>query len=116
MDLTGRWRFKEEFDFGVDEGFAVIEHKGNKLSGVLEFTEYIQEEAPFKIKCNISGFAEGEKVILKVDEYEIIDTKEEIEYYAETREGIINSNGQIVGSSEDDQGVCGVFVFEKLKP
>ncbi len=50
--------------------------------------------------------------VLDVVEF-TVKSEEQIEYFPERREGIINANGQIVGSSEDEQGVCGFFVFER---
>ncbi|MCW3786379.1 hypothetical protein [Plebeiibacterium sediminum] len=112
MDLTGRWIFREEFDSGKDEGVAILAQAGDRLYGVLDFTEYIENETPFQVKCQLEGKVDGDKVSLEMIDYEIISV-EPFEYFPEKREGIINQNGQIVGSSEDEQGVCGVFVFEK---
>ncbi len=114
MDLTGRWNFKEEFDSGKDEGVAILAQAGDRLYGVLDFTEYIDKETPFQVKCQLEGKVDGDKVSLEMVDYEIISV-EPFEYFPEKREGVINKNGQIVGSSEDEQGVCGVFVFEKAE-
>ena len=113
MDLTGKWTFKEEFDFGIDEGEAVLAQAGSRVYGILDFTERIEDETPFKVKCHLEGKLDGEKIKLEVVDFEIM-ASEPIEYYPEIREGVINSNGQIVGSSEDEQGVCGVFIMEKV--
>ncbi|MCW3804064.1 hypothetical protein [Plebeiibacterium marinum] len=112
MDLTGRWNFKEEFDSGKDEGIAILAHAGERVYGMLDFTEYIDEETPFQVKCKIEGSVIGDKVKMEMVDIEVISV-EPIEYFPEIREGIINAKGQIVGSSEDEQGICGVFVFEK---
>jgi len=114
MNLSGKWIFKEDFSFGKDEGKAELEQVGHKLFGTLEFTETIEEEAPFKVRCKLEGTIDDNNVVLNVVEFKIIESSEPIDYYPEKREGMINSNGQIVGSSEDEQGVCGVFVMERV--
>jgi len=114
MDLSGKWKFKEDFSYGIDEGFAEFKQEGNEFTGILEFTETIEEDVPFKVKCFVSGFVVGNSVTINVDDFKILESDEEIDYYPESREGIINANGQIVGSSEDSQGVCGVFVFDRI--
>lgn len=113
MDLTGKWSFKEDFSFGKDEGEAVLVQAGTRVYGILDFTERIEDETPFKVKCHLEGTYEEDTVKLDVVDFEIMSS-EQIEYFPESREGVINANGQIVGSSEDEQGVCGVFVMEKV--
>ena len=113
IDLSGKWKFKEDFSFGKDEGAAELNQIGKDITGVLEFTETIEDESPFKVRCELQGSVVGNMVTLNVVNFKILSSKEPIEYYPETREGIINANGQIVGSSEDEQGVCGIFVFER---
>ncbi len=114
MDLTGRWNFKEEFDGGKDEGVAIFAQAGERVFGILDFTEYIDGDTPFQVKCQLEGKVDGNKVFLEMVDHEVLSV-EPFEYFPEKREGIINQNGQIVGSSEDGQGVCGVFVFEKAE-
>ncbi|MGQ1784157.1 MULTISPECIES: hypothetical protein [unclassified Saccharicrinis] len=113
MNLSGKWSFKEEFDFGKDEGEVVLTQAGNRVYGILGFTEFIEDEIPFKVKCHLDGRLEGNKIKFEVVGVELSST-ETLEYFPEKREGIINANGQIVGSSEDEQGVCGVFVMERV--
>ena len=114
MDLSGKWNFKEDFSHGKDVGIAILEHQKNEISGILEIIESIEGEKPFKVKCQIKGTADGDHIDLHVTSFEILESSEEIEYYPESREGILNVNGQIVGSSEDKQGVCGVFIMERM--
>ncbi len=114
MDLSGKWNFKEDFSHGKDVGVAILVHQENEIKGILEITESIKGDEPFKVKCEIKGTVDGNHIELHVISFEILDSSEEIEYYPESREGILNVNGQIVGSSEDEQGVCGVFVMERI--
>ncbi|TLX75219.1 hypothetical protein E9993_09975 [Labilibacter sediminis] len=114
IDLSGSWKFKEDFSFGKDEGVAELNQEANDITGVLSFTEIIEGEEAFEVRCQLKGTISDHEITLNVVEYEIVSSSEPIEYYPETREGIVNVNGQIVGSSEDEQGVCGVFVLERM--
>lgn len=113
VDLSGKWNFKEDFSYGEDEGIALLYQNGNRLTGILEFTETIEREMPFSVKCHLQGNIDGNNIIFHIKDYKIINSSVPIEYYPESREGIINVNGQIVGSSHDEQDICGVFVFER---
>ncbi len=113
IDLTGKWKFKEEFGFGLDEGTADFVQKGNVLNGELLFTEKIDDEPAFVVRCSVKGIVENNNVFFEVTEF-AIDSNIDIEYFPEKREGIVNVQGQIVGSSEDEQGICGVFVMERV--
>lgn len=115
MDLTGKWNFSEDFSFGKDKGVVRLTQLGNILTGELEFTESIEEATPFKVKCLMKGSVEGKSVKLNVVSFQILESQEPIDYYPETREGIVNDQGQIVGSSEDEQGICGVFVMDRCQ-
>jgi len=50
INLTGRWRFEEDFGFGKDSGYADINQKGSHLKGVLRFSEQIDGEETFIVK------------------------------------------------------------------
>lgn len=114
MDITGTWTFTEDFGYGYDKGTANFVQSGHELSGVLEFVEHIDDDLPFTVRCQITGEVHGNKVSIDVSSFEITESSEPIEYYPERREGLINADGQIVGSSEDTQDICGVFVFTRV--
>ena len=54
INLTGRWRFEENFGFGKDSGYAEITQKGNHLRGVLRFSEQIDGEETFIVKQEVA--------------------------------------------------------------
>lgn len=112
-NLTGRWYFFEEFDGGVDEGEAILQQEGNLISGTLAFTESIEDDEPFDIMCQIKGLVNDKMVTIEVESFEITKGDKGLEYFTEERQGIINSQGQIVGSSEDEQGINGVFTLTR---
>ena len=54
INLTGRWRFEENFGFGKDSGYAEINQKGKHLTGVLRFSEQIDGEETFIVKQEVA--------------------------------------------------------------
>ncbi len=115
MNLSGKWSFSEDFSFGKDEGVAELFHVNDEIKGKLTFAESIEGEDVFSICCEIEGKIDNNQIIFNTTSFEVLESSEPITYYPEVREGIINMHGQIVGSSEDTQGVCGVFIMKKIE-
>lgn len=113
MNLTGNWSFFEDFGYGVNEGELTLKQDNNTLSGEMVFTETIEGEAPFTIHCLVKGSTTDHKITLETLEHKIINGDKSTEYLSETIEGIINSQGQIVGTCCDEDDVEGVFIFTK---
>lgn len=113
INLSGDWLFHEDFHYGSDEGTATLKQKGQELSGTMTFIETIEGESPFTVECIITGTCESKEVTLKSSQHRIVEGDTSIEYLSETRQGFINSQGQIIGSSIDEEGVEGVFVFSR---
>lgn len=112
-DLSGKWIFEEDFYFGKDFGELEWQQTGNSLSGQIEFTEEIQGDIPFRVRLNIVGEVNGIQVYFRATDYKILDENENIDYSLDSWEGILNRHGQIVGSSFDEDGICGVFTLTK---
>ncbi|MFW6268143.1 MAG: hypothetical protein ACOC1E_03325 [Marinilabiliaceae bacterium] len=112
-DLTGFWRFREEFDGGEDHGEARLFQHGKQLSGFLIFKEIIPGDPPLFIRTKLSGKTEKGKVHLTESAVTVLSGRSD-EYEPEERTGLINAMGQIAGSGEDRQGVHGVFLMERL--
>jgi len=72
INLTGRWRFEENFGFGKDNGYAEINQRGKHLKGVLRFSEQIDGEETFIVKQEIAGKINGTKIDLKSHSCEIL--------------------------------------------
>ncbi|MFA8301181.1 MAG: hypothetical protein ACEPOV_13520 [Hyphomicrobiales bacterium] len=113
IDLSGNWIFEEDFYFGKDFGFAEWKQNENVISGIVEFTECINERESFKVRLQIEGEVEGVHVFFSAKSYSIIESKEPVEYCLDSWEGIVNKHGQIVGSSYDEDGICGVFTMTR---
>lgn len=113
INLTGRWRFQEDFGFGKDSGYAELLQIGNHLKGVLRFSEQIGGEETFIVKQEVAGRIYGTKIRLKSHSCEIMFSDEDIFYELDTWLGELLPNGKIVGNSRDEEGSGGPFVLER---
>lgn len=114
-NISGRWSFKEDFEFGKDEGFAEFTQEGDKISGVVVYTERIEGETPFRVQQDVEGTFDGSAFKVTGTKVELLDVEKEFEYHLDTWEGTLNTNNQIVGHSYDDHDCFGVFVMEPIE-
>ncbi len=114
MNLSGEWHIYDDFGFGSDEGKLTLEQDGQVVSGAMTITESIENEDTFKVKCLLSGKLKGKIMILKCFECRIIDGSSKIVFLPGTYQGTINSKGQIVGCSTDEDDVDGIFVMTRV--
>ncbi len=110
-NFTGNWSYSEEFDGGKDVGELVLKQVDNKLEGELRYTEYPDGEEPFAVVQKVEGEVSEGRVMLRGTN---VDAADDIEYFSDSFDGIYTAEGNIVGSSIDAAGVCGVFVFSPL--
>lgn len=110
-DLTGRWLFTEEFEYGTDRGIARLTHRGDMLEAIFEYEEAIEGASPFWVKQRFVGRVEGNKVFLHGVEVTDTDGNTIPDYHYDTLEGTFTREGKIVGHSFDSEDVCGVFVL-----
>ncbi len=113
--ISGRWHFKEDFGFGTDEGFAELKQHGEIVTGVVVYTEKIDEETPFRVEQFVKGTFKDRKLIITGTKVNLFDVEKQFEYNLDTWEGELNKNNQIVGHSYDNHDCFGVFVMEKIK-
>jgi hypothetical protein len=115
MDLTGKWKYTEDYVHGTAKGELYLRQKGDKLSGRLVFTDHVKEEEPYMIQEFLKGRIEEHKVYLEAWEYDIIHATIPISYELDSWLGILVEDTIIKGSSIDEQGVAGNFEFIKLE-
>ena len=114
-NITGRWTFNEDFGFGKDEGFAEFTQEGDSITGVVVYTERIDDETPFRVQQEVEGNFDGVNFKVTGTKVELLDVENQFEYHLDIWEGILNANNQIVGHSYDDHDCFGVFVMEFIE-
>ena len=50
MDLTGKWRYIENYGYGVAEGELYLKQKGQMLAGRIVFTDKVEGESSYMIQ------------------------------------------------------------------
>lgn len=115
MNLTGKWKYVENYVQGEAEGELYLKQEGNTLSGRLVFTDHIKGEKSYMIQEFLTGRIEEQKVYLDAQEYDIIYSEFSVVYELDRWLGILVEETLIKGSSLDDQGVAGHFQFVKVE-
>ncbi|NOU18053.1 MAG: hypothetical protein HOO91_10915 [Bacteroidales bacterium] len=112
-NISGKWIFSEEFECGLDNGFAFFIQNENSITGYLEYEEKIEDDEPFFVHQEISGTIHGNKISLKGQKALSPDGSVIIDYNLDTLEGTLTHEGKIVGHSFDSEDICGVFVLAR---
>lgn len=114
MELTGKWKYIENYGYGVAEGELYLKQEGDKLSGRIVFTDKMEGERSYMIQEFLTGSIEGRKVKIEAVEFDIIHAEFSVTYELDTWFGLLVDEVTIKGVSVDDQGVEGYFEFEKV--
>ncbi|MDE6451674.1 MAG: hypothetical protein K2L23_05195 [Odoribacter sp.] len=114
MDLTGKWRYFENYVQGVAEGELYLKQEGCLLSGRLVFTDRLKGEEPYMMQEFLIGRIDERKIRLEAIEYDIIHADFTVDYELDSWFGILVEDTVIKGASVDDQGVAGNFEFVKI--
>lgn len=114
MELTGKWKYIENYGYGVAEGELYLKQEGDKLSGRIVFTDKLEGEEPYMIQEFLTGGIEERKIRLEATEFDIIHSDFQITYELDCWFGLLVDDVTIKGVSMDDQGVEGYFEFEKV--
>lgn len=113
VDLTGKWKYKEDYGYGIAEGELFLKQEGNNLSGRIIFTDKLEGENAYMLQEFLEGTLEEHKVKLDAKEYDIIHSEYEISYELDCWFGILVDDNTIIGVSKDDQGIEGKFTFTR---
>ena len=115
MDLTGKWKYEEDYLYGKAKGELLLKQEGNKLSGKIIFTDEMIGEEPYMLQEEISGTVKENRVKIKAENYDIIYSEQEIFYELDSWQGTLADEDTIIGRSKDTQGVSGKFTFTRMK-
>lgn len=111
MNLTGKWKYFENYGYGVAEGELYLKQDGAQLSGRIVFTDRLKGESSYMIQEFLKGSLEGRKVRLEAQEFDIIHADFSILYELDSWFGLLLDENTIKGVSVDDQGIEGHFEF-----
>jgi hypothetical protein len=116
FNLTGTWKYIEDFSYGDSEGVLELTHNGAVLNATLEHTEKPLEGDSYTIKQELVGSINTEEniFILNAKSFSVLTSQEEIDYELDSFEAQLINEDLIVGTTEDKQGVVGVFSFKRL--
>lgn len=114
MNLTGKWKYFENYGYGVAEGELYLKQKGKQLSGRIVFTDRLKGEAPYMIQEFLEGKLDGRKVHLESKEFDIIHADYTVNYELDSWFGLLVDDMTIKGVSVDDQGIEGYFEFGQI--
>ena len=114
MDLTGKWKYTEDYVYGKTVGELYLRQCGEKLSGRLVFTDYVEEEEPYMIQEFLEGEISDRRIYLEAIEYDIIYSETPISYELDHWVGVLIEDTHIKGASMDEQGIPGNFEFIKI--
>ena len=89
MKLTGKWKYRENYGYGVAEGEVVLQQEKNKLSGRIIFTDKTEGDGTSMIQEFLSGEIEGLKVRIQAREFDVIYSEHKIEYKLDNWFGIL---------------------------
>lgn len=115
MELTGKWRYTENYEKGRTEGELSLKQEGEKLSGRLVFKDLSDEKHPFMIQEVVEGTIDGIKIRLNAVEYDIIYADTEFDYELDDWFGLVLDENTIMGISSDTQAVNGKFELTRIK-
>ncbi len=115
MNLTGKWKYTENYGYGVAEGELYLTQRDQLLSGRIVFTDKVEKETSYMIQEFLTGTLEGRKVKLEATEFDIIHSEFSITYELDSWFGMLVDDTTIKGVSVDEQGVEGYFEFQKME-
>ncbi|WP_321372674.1 hypothetical protein [uncultured Draconibacterium sp.] len=113
MNISGRWTYNEDFEYGNSEGEVELTQSGNEVSGVFSFTEAVENNYSIRVTEKVKGILSDGKLLLESVEVKALQNGREISYLPNTFETHRITENQIIGSTFDSEDVCGVFVLRR---
>lgn len=114
-DLSGKWKYSEDFGQGTSIGEVVLFHNDNTLKAEFVFTEKVDNGYEIHVEESAIGEIIYGKSLLESSAVKAWNKEGElVKYLPNNFEINIISDSKIVGSTYDQDLVCGVFVMEKV--
>ncbi|BDD10784.1 hypothetical protein FUAX_32160 [Fulvitalea axinellae] len=112
--LRGRWRFEEDFHYGLAKGILILHQKKNHVHGTLTLTEFPLDGPPFKIEETVEGKIDGDMLKLRGTAYKVLQADGELIYELDAWNGHITDKKLIVGSGKGGKRINTVFTLRKV--
>ncbi len=114
-DLNGKWNYSEDFGMGNSIGEVTLFHNDNTLKAEFVFTEKVDNGYEIRVEETCIGEIADGKAVLESSEVKAWNKEGElVKYLPNNFEMNIMSGTKIVGSSYDQDLVCGVFIMNKI--
>ncbi len=114
-NLSGKWSYSEDFGMGNSSGEVILFHDGNTLTAEFVFTEKVDNGYEIRVEETAIGEIIDGKAILESSEVNAWNKEGElVKYLPNNFEINIMSETKIVGSTYDQDLVCGVFIMNKI--
>jgi hypothetical protein len=115
MDISGKWTYKEDFDYGKSIGEVDFVQAKNEVIGLFTFTESVEELYTIEVSEKVKGTIKDGKLLLNSIEVKALEDSAVVEYSSNNYEIYLSSENKLAGSTYDDDEVCGVFVMERIQ-
>ena len=112
--LSGKWLYEEDYSYGKAKGELFFKQIGGKLIGKIIFLENVDTSNSVMVQEFLEGKINGSRIVFQAIEYDIIHSKEKIDYELDCWKGVLLNEYTIEGESIDSQGMYGNFTFQKV--
>lgn len=114
MNISGKWTYNEDFEYGTSVGEVEFAQTGNEVFGVFTFTEKVENNYEIDVIEKVKGTVIETNLVLNSTDVIAKQHGREIDYLPNTFEVHLVSENKLVGSTFDSEEVCGVFVLERV--
>lgn len=114
MNVTGVWKYKEDFALGLSQGEVKLVQTDNTVYGEFTFVEKVEGNYEIEVFEKVKGEIVEGKALLKSIEVKALQDGKEVSYLGNNFEVHLVSDSKLVGSSYDEEEVCGVFTLERI--
>ena len=115
MNVTGLWKYIEDFEFGNSVGEVRLVQMEDTLYGEFNFTEKVEDDYEIIVFEKVKGkIIEGKAILESVEVIAKENDRVVDDYIPNNFELHLISKDKLVGSSYDTENVCGVFTLERL--
>ncbi|MEN8138016.1 MAG: hypothetical protein ABFR62_06255 [Bacteroidota bacterium] len=114
MNITGHWKYSEDFEFGESIGNVKLIQVEDSVYGEFSFTEKVENDYEIEVFEKVKGDITEGKVLLKSIEVKAKEKGRVVDYIPNNFELHLVSENKLVGSTFDSEEVCGVFTLERL--